>query len=86
MLASLTAVVIGEPDPPLHAGPLQRVISGLLRKDPAVRLGPADTERLLRQVAAARRQTIPLGALTATAAMIEDVTTGVTATAGESPR
>ena len=50
-LATLTAVVADEPDQPLHAGPLEPVISGLLRKDPGERLGAAEAERLLRQVA-----------------------------------
>ncbi len=37
-LASLTAVVTEEPDPPTRAGPLWPAISGLLRKDPDQRL------------------------------------------------
>jgi tRNA A-37 threonylcarbamoyl transferase component Bud32 len=49
-LAILTAVVADEPDPPLHAGPLAPVISGLLDKDPATRLTAADTEPMLRRV------------------------------------
>ena len=39
VLASLTAVVADELDPPAHAGPLWPVIEGLLRKDPGTRLG-----------------------------------------------
>jgi hypothetical protein len=50
-LATLTAVVIDEPARAVHAGPLWPVISGLLRKDPDERLGAAETERLLREVA-----------------------------------
>ena len=50
-LATLTAVVADEPDLAHHAGPLWPVISGLLRKDPAERLGAAETERMLRRVA-----------------------------------
>ena len=50
-LASLTAVVEGEPDPPTHAGPLLEVINGLLRKDPDARLDLAEAERSLRRVA-----------------------------------
>jgi tRNA A-37 threonylcarbamoyl transferase component Bud32 len=50
-LATLTAVVADEPDQALYAGPLEPVISGLLRKDPGQRLGAAEAERLLRQVA-----------------------------------
>jgi tRNA A-37 threonylcarbamoyl transferase component Bud32 len=51
-LAALTAAVIDEPEPAIHAGPLLwPVISGLLRKDPAERLGTADAERMLRLAA-----------------------------------
>ena len=58
-LATLTAVVTDDPDPFRHAGPLELVISGLLRKDPGARLGVADAEwklqRVLEQDAAAAR-------------------------------
>jgi hypothetical protein len=49
-LATLTAVVADEPDPFRHAGPLEPVISGLLRKDPGARLGAADAEQMLQHV------------------------------------
>jgi hypothetical protein len=49
-LATLTAVVSDEPDPFRHAGPLEPVISGLLRKDPGTRLRAADAEQMLRDV------------------------------------
>ncbi|MGH3152821.1 MAG: serine/threonine-protein kinase [Streptosporangiaceae bacterium] len=49
-LASLTAVVTDEPDPVRNAGPLEPVISGLLRKDPLTRLGAAEVEQMLRCV------------------------------------
>jgi serine/threonine protein kinase len=49
-LASLTAVVADEPDPYRHAGPLEPVISGLLRKDPGARLSAAEAEQMLRGV------------------------------------
>jgi hypothetical protein len=49
-LATLTAVVSDEPDPFRLAGPLEPVISALLRKDPAARLGAADAERMLQHV------------------------------------
>ena len=52
VLASLTAVVSEEPEPPLHAGPLEPVINGLLRKDPVTRLGAADAEQMLHDVLA----------------------------------
>lgn len=50
-LATLTAVVVDEPDEALHAGSLWPVISGLLRKEPAERLDAADTEAMLREIA-----------------------------------
>jgi hypothetical protein len=50
-LATLTAVVIDEPDEAVHAGPLWPVISGLLRKEPDERLDGAETERMLRGIA-----------------------------------
>ena len=49
-LASLTAVVVDDPDPYRHAGPLEPVISGLLRKDPGARLSAAEAEQMLRGV------------------------------------
>ena len=51
-LATLTAVVVDEPEPPAHAGPLGPVISGLLHKDPDERLGVGEAERRLSQLAA----------------------------------
>jgi hypothetical protein len=50
VLASLTAVVSDEPGPAPHAGPLWPVIEGLLRKDPAARLGVDETELMLRRI------------------------------------
>jgi hypothetical protein len=50
-LATLTAVVVDEPEEAGHAGPLWPVISGLLRKDPGERLDVAQAEQLLREVA-----------------------------------
>jgi eukaryotic-like serine/threonine-protein kinase len=50
VLASLTAVVADELEPAPHAGPLWPVIEGLLRKDPAARLGAGQTEQLLRRI------------------------------------
>ncbi len=51
VLASLTAVVTDDPDPSTRTGPLQPVISGLLRKDPGTRLGADEVEQMLRRVA-----------------------------------
>jgi hypothetical protein len=50
-IATLTAVVIDEPEEAIHAGALWPVISALLRKDPDERLDPAEAERMLRRVA-----------------------------------
>lgn len=52
-LATLTALVTEDPDPASRSGPLWPVISGLLRRDPAHRLGPADAEHMLRSIAEA---------------------------------
>jgi hypothetical protein len=51
-LATLTAVVADEPEPPAHAGPLGPVISGLLRKDPDERLSAGEAERRLGDIVA----------------------------------
>jgi eukaryotic-like serine/threonine-protein kinase len=52
-VASLAAAVTVEPAPAVHAGPLLwAAISGLLRKDPSVRLDAAQAERMLRRAAA----------------------------------
>jgi serine/threonine protein kinase len=50
-LATLTAVVADELEQAAHAGPLQPVIRGLLRKDPALRLSAAEAGELLRRAA-----------------------------------
>ena len=50
-LATLTAVVTEEPDAPRRCGVLWPVISGLLARDPARRIGPAEAGEMLRQVA-----------------------------------
>lgn len=51
-LSTLRAVVDAELPPPRRAGPLTPVLDGLLRKDPALRMGAAEAEGLLRTVAA----------------------------------
>ncbi len=63
-LATLTAVVTEDADEPRRSGPLRPVISGLLRKDQAGRLGPAEAERMLRRIAEAdeRGGTVPRSA------------------------
>jgi serine/threonine protein kinase len=52
-MATLTALAVEEPDPARRAGPLQPVLDGLLRRDPAARIGVAEAERLLRAAASA---------------------------------
>jgi hypothetical protein len=44
------AVLADELEPPIRAGLLWPVISGLLRKDPGERLDAAGAERMLRDV------------------------------------
>jgi hypothetical protein len=58
-MPTLTAVVTEEPEPARRAGPLLPVLTGLLRKDPAERLGTAEAERLLREAAHAAGGTLP---------------------------
>jgi hypothetical protein len=50
-LATLTAVVTEDPDPPSRLGPLWPVIQELLARDPAHRLGSAAAEPMLRRIA-----------------------------------
>ena len=50
-MATLTALAVDEPDPPRRAGPLRPVLDGLLRRDPAARIGVAEAERRLRAAA-----------------------------------
>ncbi|OLR91118.1 serine/threonine-protein kinase [Actinokineospora bangkokensis] len=47
VVATLAAVVDGEPPVPAHDGPLRRVITGLMVKDPAARLPLAEVRELL---------------------------------------
>ncbi|MEU4211222.1 serine/threonine-protein kinase [Streptomyces sp. NPDC026206] len=51
-LSTLRAVVDAELPPATRAGALSPVLEGLLRKDPARRLGAAEAERMLRTAAA----------------------------------
>jgi hypothetical protein len=49
--ATLRALADSTPDPPRRAGPLTGVLEGLLRRDPADRLPPAEVADRLRRVA-----------------------------------
>jgi serine/threonine protein kinase len=49
--ATLTALATEEPDPPTRAGVMKPVLNALLRKDPRLRAGVAETERLLHRAA-----------------------------------
>src|SRR5439155_13530814 len=51
MVETLLALATTRPDPPRRAGPLEGVLSGLLRRNPRSRLSGADTEKLLAAVA-----------------------------------
>ncbi|MGX9918487.1 serine/threonine-protein kinase [Streptomyces sp. NPDC002248] len=52
-IATLTAVMTEQVEPPAHAGPLTPVILGLLVKDPAQRLDDARARAMLQEVIAA---------------------------------
>ncbi|WP_230858472.1 serine/threonine-protein kinase [Actinoplanes aureus] len=51
-MATLAALATEEPDPPRQAGALKPLLDGLLRKDPAKRMGAEDAEALLRSIIA----------------------------------
>ncbi|WP_229356699.1 serine/threonine-protein kinase [Streptomyces sp. UNOB3_S3] len=53
-LSTLRAVVDDPLAPPRRAGPLTPLLEGLLRKDPARRMGSAEAEQLLEAVASGR--------------------------------
>ncbi|HTF07063.1 MAG TPA: protein kinase, partial [Asanoa sp.] len=55
-LATLAALATEPPAPARHAGALRPVLNGLLRKDPADRIDPEETDRLLRR--ASGRKTV----------------------------
>ncbi|WP_260604459.1 serine/threonine-protein kinase [Streptomyces sp. WAC05374] len=57
-IATLTAVMTEQLDPPKNAGPLEEVIYGLLHKDPAKRLDDAGARALLNDVIHAPEQSV----------------------------
>nr|WP_226962887.1 serine/threonine-protein kinase [Streptomyces sp. CC53] len=58
-IATLTAVMTEQLEPPRNAGPLDKVIYGLLAKDPAQRLDDAGARALLNEVLAAPEPSAP---------------------------
>jgi len=79
VLAILTAVVTDDPEPATHAGPLWPVITGLLRKNPDERLDAAETDHLLRCIAAPAPAEPAASEPAPTAAFPVDAPTGVAA-------
>src|SRR5262249_61015672 len=51
-MATLSALVTSEPDPPARAGPLRPILEGLLVKDPERRLSAARAAEMLAAVTA----------------------------------
>ncbi|MBG0833044.1 serine/threonine protein kinase [Planomonospora sp. ID67723] len=49
-LAVLGRAMAGDPDPPVKAGPLRRVLKGLLRRDPADRITADHAARMLSEI------------------------------------
>ncbi|GII95259.1 WD40 repeat domain-containing serine/threonine protein kinase [Sinosporangium siamense] len=52
LVSVLSALLSDEPEPPVHAGPLTPVLTGLLQKNPAERLGTEQALEALRAVVA----------------------------------
>jgi hypothetical protein len=53
-LGTLIALATERPDPPVRAGPLKPVVTGLLRKNPQSRMDAEEVERRLRKIAGER--------------------------------
>lgn len=58
-LASVTAVVMEDPRPPVRAGALEPVLRGLLAKDPGLRTTARDTEAELAWIVTPQSETYP---------------------------
>ncbi|MEU3102285.1 serine/threonine-protein kinase [Streptomyces griseoflavus] len=58
-LASVTAVVMEDPRPPVRAGALEPVLRGLLAKDPGRRTGARDAEAELARIVTPHSETYP---------------------------
>ncbi|NMO57314.1 serine/threonine protein kinase [Actinoplanes sp. TBRC 11911] len=63
VMETVTAVASEEPERPTRAGALDQALDGLLRKDPAERIGAAETERLLRAAVATQPARAPVPAI-----------------------
>jgi hypothetical protein len=83
-LPTLAAVVMDEPEPPLHAGPLGPVIDGLLVKDPQHRLDADQARDMLARVVRGRPAggTVPLPREALEDGVEADAGTGLPAGAG----
>ena len=81
-VATLAAVVTQDPDPPRQVGPLWPVISGLLRRDQELRLGPEAADSMLQTVAAAGD---PAGTAPLVAATRPEAPAAVAAAAASQP-
>ena len=53
-MGTLIALATERPDPPVRAGPLKPVVTGLLQKNPRTRMDTAEVERRLRKIAGER--------------------------------
>jgi eukaryotic-like serine/threonine-protein kinase len=58
-MATLAALATEPPAPAKQAGPLRPVLNGLLRKNPAERISPEETERLLMRAIGRRSRRAP---------------------------
>ncbi|GAB2578770.1 hypothetical protein Aab01nite_08940 [Paractinoplanes abujensis] len=74
---ALHAADAGTPDPYELAGPLEPVLTGLMRRDPATRMTAAEARRRLRRIAPATRRTTLLRAGTAVTAAAAIACAGV---------
>ncbi|WP_169978445.1 serine/threonine-protein kinase [Microbispora sp. H10836] len=60
-VATMAAILHDEPAPPLRAGALTPALEGLLRKDPARRIGAAEAAALLNAALSAGQEPLPPG-------------------------
>ncbi|MEN3538611.1 protein kinase [Microbispora sp. ZYX-F-249] len=60
-VATMAAILHDDPAPPLRAGALTPALEGLLRKDPARRIGAAEAAALLNAALSAGQEAVPAG-------------------------